>query len=54
MNEILIIVKTEEIIYMNKNVVVPFIKVEDCRDKNIHAFEIVNAECVPEGAVLRR
>jgi len=54
MNEMLIIVKTEEIIYMIKNVVVPFIKVEDCRDKNIHTFEIVNAECVPEGAVLGR
>jgi hypothetical protein len=39
---------------MIKNVVVPFIKVEDCRDKNIHAFEIVNAEFVPEVTVLER
>jgi len=54
MNEMLITVKTEETISMIKNVVVPFIKVEDCRDKNIHAFEIVNAECVPEGTVLGR
>ena len=39
---------------MIKNVVVPFIEVEDCKDVNIHAFEIVNTDWVPENTVLRR
>jgi len=54
MNGMLITVKAEETISMIKNVVIPFIEAEDCRDGNIHAFEIVNAEWVPEGAVLRK
>jgi hypothetical protein len=29
---------------MVRNVVVPFIEVEDCRDGNLHAFEVVNTE----------
>jgi hypothetical protein len=50
----LITVKVKEIVFMIKNVVVPFIEVEDCKDENIHAFEIVNVEWVPEGTVLRK
>jgi hypothetical protein len=34
--------------------VVPFIKVEDFKDGNIHAFKIMNAGWVPEGTVFRR
>jgi len=50
----LIIVKVEETISIIKNMVVPFIEVEDCRDGNIHTFEIVNAEWVSECAVLKK
>jgi hypothetical protein len=44
MNGIPVTVKAEEIVSMIRNVVVPFIKVEDYRDINIHAFEIMNVE----------
>jgi hypothetical protein len=27
---------------------------EDCKDENLHAFEIVNTEWVPESTVLRK
>jgi hypothetical protein len=54
MNGILITVKAEETVSMIKNIAIPFIEVEDCRDGDIHAFEIVNMEWVPEGAVLRK
>jgi hypothetical protein len=42
MNEMLVIIKAEETISMIKNMVIPFIEVEDCKDKNVHAFKIVN------------
>lgn len=29
---------------MIKNILIPFIKARDRKDKNIHAFEIVNVE----------
>jgi hypothetical protein len=54
MNGMLITVKAEETVSMIKNVAIPFIEAEDCKDENIHAFEIVNAEWVHEGAVLRK
>jgi len=54
MNKLLITIKVEEIVFMIMNVIVPFIETEDCKDKNIHAFEIVNAKWVPEGTVLRK
>jgi hypothetical protein len=54
MNGMLITVKAEETVSMIKNVAIPFIEAEDYRDGIIHAFEIVNAEWVPEGAVLRK
>jgi hypothetical protein len=44
MNRMLIIVKAEKTVSMIKNVVVSFIEVEDCRDGNIHAFEIMSVE----------
>ena len=43
-NGMLVTVKAEETISMIKNVAVPFIETEDCKDGNIHAFEVVNAE----------
>ena len=49
-NRMSITVKAEETVSMIKNVVVPFIKAEDCKDKNIHAFEVVNAEWILKGA----
>jgi hypothetical protein len=42
---------------MNKmliNMTIPFIEVEDCRDRNIHTFKIMNVEWVPEGVVQRK
>jgi hypothetical protein len=52
MNGMLITFKAEEIIFMIKNVVVHFIKSEDYKDRNIHAFKDV--EWVPKSIVLRR
>jgi len=54
MNGMLVTVKAEETISMIKNVAVPFIEADDCKDNNIHAFEIVNTDWVPENTVLRR
>jgi hypothetical protein len=54
MNGMLITVKAEETVSMIKNVAIPFIEAEDCRDGNVHAFEIMNTEWVPEGAMLRK
>ena len=54
MNEVLIIIKVEEIISMINNVIIPFIEVKDYRYGNIHAFEIMNIEWVLKGAVLRK
>jgi hypothetical protein len=44
MNGMLVTIKAEETISMIINVAVPLIKVENCRDRNIHAFEITNTE----------
>jgi hypothetical protein len=54
MNGMLITVKAEETVSMIKNVAIPFIEAKDCRDGNIHAFEIMNTEWVPEGVVLKK
>jgi nucleoside-diphosphate-sugar epimerase len=55
MNRMLVTVKVNETVSMIKNnVAIPFIEVEDCKDENIHAFEIVNTDWVPENTVLRR
>jgi hypothetical protein len=54
MNGMLVTVKAEETVSMIKNGVVPFIEADDCKDNNIHAFEIVNIDWVPENTVLRR
>ena len=53
-NEMLVTVKAEETVSMIKNVSVPFIEADDCKDNNIHTFEIVNTDWVPENTVLRR
>jgi len=54
MNEMLVIVKAEETISMITNVAIPFIEAADCKDGNVHAFEIVNTDWVPENTILRR
>ncbi|XP_073262695.1 uncharacterized protein [Populus alba] len=54
MNGMLVTVKAEETISMVKNVTIPFLEAEDCTDENLHAFEIVNTEWVPESTVLRK
>jgi hypothetical protein len=53
-NGVLVTVKAEETISMVRNVVVPFIKAEDCRDGNLHTFEVANTEWVPENTVMRK
>ncbi|XP_061965260.1 uncharacterized protein LOC133689413 [Populus nigra] len=53
-NGTLVKVKAEETLSMIRNVSVPYIEAEDCKDGNLHAFEIVNTEWVPENMVLRR
>jgi hypothetical protein len=37
MNGMLVTVKAEETISMVKNVAIPFIEMEDCKDENLHA-----------------
>jgi hypothetical protein len=54
MNKMLVSVKAEETVSMVKNVAIPFIEMKDCKDENLHAFEIVNTEWVPESTVLRK
>ena len=53
-NGTLVKVKAEETLSMIRNVSVPYIEAEDCKDGNLHAFEVVNTEWVPENTVLRR
>jgi hypothetical protein len=53
-NGTLVKVKAEETFSMTRNVSVRYIKAEDCKDGNFHAFEIVNTKWVPENIVLRR
>ncbi|XP_073267151.1 uncharacterized protein [Populus alba] len=53
-NGVLVTVKAEETISMVRNVAVPFIEAEDCKDGNLHAFEVVNTEWVPENTVVRK
>jgi len=44
MNGMLITIKAKETVSMIRNVGIPFIKVEDYKDKNIDAFKIICAE----------
>jgi hypothetical protein len=53
-NGVLITIKAEETISMVRNVAVPFIEAEDCKDGNLHTFEVVNTEWVPENTVVRK
>jgi hypothetical protein len=54
MNGILVTVKAEEIVLMVRNVVIPFIEVEDCKDENNYALKIINTNWVPKNTVLKR
>jgi hypothetical protein len=53
-NGTIVKVKAEETLSMIRNVSVLYIEAEDCKDGNLHAFEIVNTEWIPENMVLRR
>ncbi|KAL3609378.1 hypothetical protein D5086_000398 [Populus alba] len=53
-NGVLVTVKAGETISMVMNMAVPFIEAEDCRDVNLHAFEVVNTEWVPKNTVVRK
>jgi hypothetical protein len=53
-NGVLVTIKAEETISMVRNVAVPFIEAEDCRDGNLHAFEVMNTEWVPENTMVRK
>jgi len=53
-NGVLVTVKAEKTISMVRNVAVPFIEAEDCKDGNLHAFEVVNTEWVPENTMVRK
>jgi len=54
MNGMLVTVKVEETVSMIKNMAIPFIEAKDCKDGNVHAFEIINTEWVPENMILKR
>jgi len=47
-------VKVEETFSMVKNMVIPFIEAEECKDGNIHNFKIINIEWVSKVMVLKR
>jgi hypothetical protein len=47
-------VKAKETISMIKNVPIPFIEAEDCKDKNVHAFEIIYTDLVLDNTIMRR
>jgi hypothetical protein len=47
-------VKAEETLAMIQNVVVPYIEAEGSKGMNLHAFEIVNTDWVPENSMLRK
>lgn len=44
----LMTVKAEEALNMVRNMSVPYVEVEESNDRNLHAFEVVNVEWVPE------
>ncbi|XP_073268737.1 uncharacterized protein [Populus alba] len=50
----LVTVRAEETLSMIKNVSIPYIETEESKDENMHAFEVVNAEWVPENTVRRK
>ena len=54
MNGMLVTVKAKETVLMVRNVVIPFIEAEDCKDENNYALKIINTDWVPKNTVLRR
>jgi hypothetical protein len=53
-NENLVTVKAEEALTMVRNVSVPYIEAEESKDGNLHAFEVVNDEWVPENTTRKK
>jgi hypothetical protein len=41
-------VKAEEVLTTVRNVSVPYVEAEESQDGNLHAFEVVNVEWVPD------
>jgi hypothetical protein len=50
----LVTVRAEEALTMVRNVSIPYIEAEENKDGNLHAFEVVNAEWVPENTVQKK
>jgi hypothetical protein len=50
----LVIVRAEEALAIVRNVSIPYIEAEESKDGNLHAFDVVNAEWVPEYTVQRK
>jgi len=53
-NGTLMIVRAKETLAMIQNMAVPYIETEGSKDRNLHAFEIVNTDWVPENSMLRK
>ena len=50
----LVTVKAKEVLTTVRNVLVPYVEVEESKDGNLHAFEVVNAEWVLENTTRRK
>jgi hypothetical protein len=50
----LVTVRVEETLSMMKNVSIPYIETKESKDENLHAFEVVNVEWVPENTARRK
>ena len=50
----LVTVKAKEVLTTVRNVSVPYVEVEESKDGNLHAFEVVNAEWVLENTTRRK
>lgn len=47
-NERLITLRSEEMLFVNRNVSVSYVKGKENKDEDLHVFEVVNTEIVPK------
>jgi hypothetical protein len=47
-------IRSKETLAMIQTVVVTNIEAKESKDENLHAFEIINTDWVPENSVLRK
>jgi hypothetical protein len=47
-------VKGEKALSLTKNVLIPYIEVQKCKNRNFHASEVVNDEWVSENTIKRK